>query len=61
MLQEAVAYCRKFGAGFAGTPGEVFYGALLISRGRMAEGLKLIEEALQTLLENQCKKRDVHL
>jgi class 3 adenylate cyclase/tetratricopeptide (TPR) repeat protein len=55
VLEEAVTFCRKFGVGFAGTPGDLWYGALLVSKGRMAEGLKWIEEAQQTFLENQRK------
>jgi tetratricopeptide (TPR) repeat protein len=52
-LEEVLTYSEKFGAGVVGTFACVFMGVLLIVKGQMSRGLKLLEEVQQECLENQ--------
>jgi class 3 adenylate cyclase/tetratricopeptide (TPR) repeat protein len=52
-LEEVLTYSQKFGAGVIGTFACVFMGVLLIAKGQMSEGLKLLEEGQRECLENQ--------
>jgi len=52
-LEEVVAYSRESGAGVIGTLACIFMGALLIAKGRMSQGIKLLTEGQRTCLENQ--------
>jgi class 3 adenylate cyclase/tetratricopeptide (TPR) repeat protein len=52
-LEEVLTYSEKFGAGVIGTSARVFMGALLIAKGQMNQGLKLLEEGQRDYLENQ--------
>ena len=48
-----LTYSEKFGAGVIGTFARIFMGVLLIAKGRMSQGLKLLEEGQRDCLENQ--------
>jgi tetratricopeptide (TPR) repeat protein len=52
-LEEVLTYSEKFGAGWIGTQASIFMGALLIAKGRMSQGLMLLEKGQRTCLENQ--------
>jgi tetratricopeptide (TPR) repeat protein len=52
-LAEVLTYSQKFGAGVIGAFACVFMGALLIAKGQMSQGLKLLEEGQREFLENQ--------
>jgi tetratricopeptide (TPR) repeat protein len=52
-LMEVLTYSRKFGAGVIGTLACIFMGVLLIAKGQMNQGLKLLEEGQRDCLENQ--------
>jgi tetratricopeptide (TPR) repeat protein len=45
-----VAFCQDSGAWVAGTPAQVFSGAVLIAKGQMGLGLKRLKEGKQELL-----------
>jgi tetratricopeptide (TPR) repeat protein len=51
-LREVVRYSKKFGYRTVEVPAYGFLGLVLISKGQMNSGLKIIKEARQTLLEN---------
>ena len=52
-LEEVLTYSEKFGAGVIGASACVFMGVLLIAKGQMSQGLKLLEEGQREFLENQ--------
>jgi tetratricopeptide (TPR) repeat protein len=52
-FEEMLTYSEKFGAGVIGTFARIFMGVLLIAKGRMSQGLKLLEEGQRDCLENQ--------
>jgi tetratricopeptide (TPR) repeat protein len=52
-LEEVLTYSKKYGAGATGTFACIFMGALLIAKGQMSQGLKLLEEGQREFLENQ--------
>ena len=52
-LDEVLTYSDKFGAGVIGTSARIFLGVLLIAKGQMSHGLKLLEEGQRDYLENQ--------
>jgi len=52
-LREVVGFSRTFGAEAQGTPALLFLGAVLVAKGRMAQGLKMIKDIRQMWLENQ--------
>jgi tetratricopeptide (TPR) repeat protein len=52
-LEEALTYSRKFGAGSIGIQASIFMGVLLIAKGQMSQGLKLLEEGQRDCLENE--------
>jgi len=52
-LEEVITYSQKFGAGSIGIQACFFMGVLLISKGQMSQGLKLLEEGQRDCLENQ--------
>jgi hypothetical protein len=45
-----VAFCQNSDAWLAGTPAQVFFGAVLIAKGQMGLGLKRLKEGKQELL-----------
>jgi class 3 adenylate cyclase/tetratricopeptide (TPR) repeat protein len=54
-LEEVSTYSEKFGAGWIGTQACIFMGALLIAKGQMSQGLKLLEKVQRDCLENQMR------
>jgi tetratricopeptide (TPR) repeat protein len=52
-LEEALTYSEKFGAGSIRIQASIFMGVLLIAKGQMSQGLKLLEEGQRECLENQ--------
>jgi tetratricopeptide (TPR) repeat protein len=52
-LEEVMTYSQKFGAGSIRIQACIFMGALLIAKGQMSQGLKLLEEGQRECLENQ--------
>jgi tetratricopeptide (TPR) repeat protein len=52
-LEEVLTYSQNFGVGVIGAFACVFMGVLLIAKGQMSQGLKLLEEVQQDCLENQ--------
>ena len=52
-LQEIVTHSQKFGYGILGKVAYAAYGIVLIEKGKMSEGLKMIEEAKQSSLKNE--------
>jgi len=52
-LEEVMTYSQKFGAGSIGIQACFFMGVLLIAKGQMSQGLKLLEEGQRDCLENQ--------
>jgi tetratricopeptide (TPR) repeat protein len=53
VLEEVVTYSEKFGAGVIGAIASVFRGALLIAKGRMSQGMKLLAEGQRACLDNR--------
>jgi tetratricopeptide (TPR) repeat protein len=54
-LAEVLTYNEKFGAGWIGTQASIFMGALLIAKGQMSQGLKLLERGQRDCLENEVR------
>jgi class 3 adenylate cyclase/tetratricopeptide (TPR) repeat protein len=52
-LEEVMTYSEKFGAGVIGIQACIYMGVLLIAKGQMSQGLKLLEEGQRECLENQ--------
>ena len=52
-LQEVASYSRDFGCELLGTPTHALLGLVYTAKGQMAQGLKMIEEALCACHENQ--------
>ena len=51
-LQEVVAFSRDFGAEWVGTAAQAFLGILLIAKGQMNQGLRMVEDAQREFVEN---------
>jgi class 3 adenylate cyclase/tetratricopeptide (TPR) repeat protein len=56
-IEKLVSFCDSFGGEILGTPARVVLGAILVAKGQMAKGLKIIESVKQLWLENGCKWR----
>jgi class 3 adenylate cyclase/tetratricopeptide (TPR) repeat protein len=54
-LGEVLIYSEKFGAGWIGTQASILMGALLIAKGQMSQGLKLLEKGQRDCQENQMR------
>jgi class 3 adenylate cyclase/tetratricopeptide (TPR) repeat protein len=54
-LEEVSTYSEKFGVGWIGTQASIFMGVLLIAKGQMSQGLKLLEKGQRDCLENQTR------
>jgi tetratricopeptide (TPR) repeat protein len=52
-IEEVLSYSEKFGAGVIGIQACIYMGVLLIAKGQMSQGLKLLEEGQRDCLENQ--------
>ena len=46
-ISEIRKFSKKFGAEFAGTPAEFFYGIILVSQGKIIRGLRILEANCQ--------------
>ncbi len=57
VLQEVASYSRDFGCEVIGTPSQVLLGIILLNKGQMGQGFKMIEQARRTYIENQRKFR----
>jgi tetratricopeptide (TPR) repeat protein len=55
MLREVVTYSEKFGHENIGRPANMYLGVALIGQGRMAKGLRMIEQAQGLFLKNERK------
>jgi tetratricopeptide (TPR) repeat protein len=53
LLQEVVTYSHDFGAELIGAMAYMFLGLVSIAKGRMSQGMKMLEEVRRTSLENQ--------
>ena len=49
---EILKFSQEFGAEFAGKPAHFFHGMVLVSQGRIKEGLQILEESCQYWMEN---------
>ena len=52
-IEEVLSYCEKYGARVIGVTASICMGVLLIAKGQMSQGLKLLEEVQRECLENQ--------
>jgi tetratricopeptide (TPR) repeat protein len=52
-LEEVLSYSEKFGAGVIEIQARIYMGVLLIAKGQMSQGLKLLEEGQRECLEDQ--------
>jgi len=52
-LHEVVSYSQKYGYGILGTFAYAAYGVVLIEKGQMSQGLKILDEAKQSSLKNE--------
>jgi class 3 adenylate cyclase/tetratricopeptide (TPR) repeat protein len=52
-LQEVVLHCDNFGFEYVGGPAYGFLGTVMIDKGQMSQGLKMLEEVLRSFLENE--------
>ena len=55
LLRDGSDFYRRYGNGLTGMPADAGLGAVLISQGRMTEGLNKIKDAARVLSENQRK------
>jgi tetratricopeptide (TPR) repeat protein len=51
-IVEILKFSKQFGAEFAGKPAHFFHGMVLVSQGRIKEGLQILEESCQYWMEN---------
>ncbi len=54
-LQEIVSYCEHFGCEYIRLMAAGFLGAVMIAKGHMSKGLKMMEDVLQASIENERK------
>jgi tetratricopeptide (TPR) repeat protein len=54
-LQEVVSYCEHFGCEFIRLVAAGFLGAVMIAKGQMSQGLKMMEDVLQAPVQNERK------
>jgi len=52
-IEEVLSYSQKFGAGSIRMQACIFMGVVLIAKGQMSQGLKLLEEGQRDCLDNQ--------
>lgn len=53
LLQEVASFSAEHGAEAVGRPAQVLMGIVLLSRGRLAQGVKMLEEGQRAWLQNQ--------
>jgi tetratricopeptide (TPR) repeat protein len=51
-FEEVAVFSRDFGIEWVGTPAQAFLGILLIAKGQMNQGLRMIEDAQREFIEN---------
>jgi tetratricopeptide (TPR) repeat protein len=51
-FKEVEAFSRDFGIEWVGTPAQAFLGILLIAKGQMNQGLRMVEDAQREFVEN---------
>jgi tetratricopeptide (TPR) repeat protein len=51
-IVEILKFSKLFGAEFAGKPAHFFHGMVLVSQGRIKDGLQILEESCQSWTEN---------
>jgi class 3 adenylate cyclase/tetratricopeptide (TPR) repeat protein len=54
-LQEVVSYCQNLSCGLLQPAARAFLGIPLIAKGHMSQGLRMIEDALQSTIDNNRK------
>ncbi|MBT3368387.1 MAG: AAA family ATPase, partial [Nitrospina sp.] len=52
-LKEAVSFCREYDFDWIGMPAQVFLGVVMIAKGNMSQGFKMIEDALKTFIREE--------
>lgn len=57
LIDEIVGFSRERGAEFTGTPVHFFKGIILISKGHLSRGMKILEKRLLQWKQNGCKLR----
>lgn len=53
LLKESISCCREYNFDWAGMPAQVFLGVVIIAKGNMSQGLKMIEDALKTFIREE--------
>jgi len=56
-ITEIRKFNQQYGAEFAGTPAQFFHGMILVSQGRIIEGLRILEDSYQYWRQNGSKLR----
>jgi tetratricopeptide (TPR) repeat protein len=54
-LKEVVSFCREYDFDWIGMPAQVFLGVVMIAKGNMSQGFKMIEDALNTFIREERK------
>jgi len=54
-LKEVVSFYREYDFDWAGMPAQVYLGVVIIAKGNMSQGLKMIEDALKTFIREERK------
>jgi len=52
-LKEVISFCQEYDFDWAGMPAQVFLGVVIIEKGNMSQGFKMIEDALKTLIREE--------
>ncbi len=52
-LREVVSFCREHDFDWVGMPAQVFLGVVIIAKGNMTQGFKMIEDALKTFIREE--------
>jgi tetratricopeptide (TPR) repeat protein len=56
-ITEIRKFSQKFGAEFAGAPAHFFHGMVLVSKGRIKQGLQILEESCQYWMQTGARLR----
>jgi tetratricopeptide (TPR) repeat protein len=54
-LKEVVSFCKEYEFDWAGMPAQVFLGTVMIAKGNMNQGFKMIDEAHQSFIREERK------
>jgi class 3 adenylate cyclase/tetratricopeptide (TPR) repeat protein len=52
-LKEVISFCREYNFDWVGMPAQVFLGVVMIAKGNMSQGYKMIEDALKTFIREE--------